>query len=41
VEEFADVTGTLEGATSGTFWRFKALYPGLIGPGAARLPTQQ
>ena len=23
----------LEGATSGTFWRFKAPYPGLIGPG--------
>ena len=21
-----------EGATSGTFWRFKAPYPGLIGP---------
>ena len=30
----------LEGATSGTFWRFKAPYPGLIGPGGARLPAQ-
>jgi gluconolactonase len=31
----------LEGATSGTFWRFKAPYPGLIGPGGVRLPAQQ
>jgi len=31
----------LEGATSGTFWRFKAPYPGLIGPGGIRLPMQQ
>ena len=30
----------LEGANSGTFWRFKAPYPGLIGPGGARLPAQ-
>ena len=30
----------MEGATSGTFWRFKAPYPGLIGPGGARLPAQ-
>jgi gluconolactonase len=30
-----------EGATSGTFWRFKAPYPGLIGPGGVRLPAQQ
>jgi gluconolactonase len=30
----------LEGATSGTFWRFKAPYPGLIGPGGIRLPPQ-
>jgi gluconolactonase len=30
----------LEGAISGTFWRFKAPYPGLIGPGGARLPAQ-
>jgi gluconolactonase len=29
-----------EGATSGTFWRFKAPYPGLIGPGGDRLPAQ-
>jgi len=29
-----------EGATSGTFWRFKAPYPGLIGPGSVRLPAQ-
>jgi gluconolactonase len=28
-----------EGATSGTFWRFKAPYPGLIGPGGVRLPA--
>ena len=28
-----------EGATSGTFWRFKAHYPGLIGRGV-RLPAQ-
>jgi len=26
------------GATSGTFWRFKPLYLGLIGPGGVR-PT--
>ncbi len=31
----------LEGATSGTFWRFKAPYAGLIGPGGVRLPAQQ
>jgi gluconolactonase len=31
----------LEGATSGTFWRFKAPYPGLIGPAGVRLPAQQ
>src|SRR5205809_878725 len=31
----------LEGATSGTFWRFKAPYPGLIGPGGVRLPAQR
>ena len=30
----------LEGANSGTFWRFKAPYPGLIGPGGVRLPAQ-
>ena len=30
----------LEGATSGTFWRFKAPYPGLIGPGGVRLAAQ-
>jgi gluconolactonase len=29
-----------EGANSGTFWRFKAPYPGLIGPGGVRLPAQ-
>jgi gluconolactonase len=29
-----------EGAISGTFWRFKAPNPGLIGPGGARLPAQ-
>ena len=29
-----------EGAISGTFWRFKAPYPGLIGPGGVRLPPQ-
>jgi gluconolactonase len=29
-----------EGALSGTFWRFKAPYPGLIGPGGVRLPAQ-
>ena len=29
----------LEGATSGTFRRFKAPYPGLIGPGGVRLPA--
>lgn len=29
-----------EGANTGTFWRFKAPYPGLIGPGGARLPAQ-
>jgi len=29
-----------EGATSGTFWRFMAPYPGLIGPGGVRLPAQ-
>jgi gluconolactonase len=30
----------LEGATSGTFWRFKTANPGLIGPGGVRLPAQ-
>jgi len=29
-----------EGATSGTFWRFKAPFPGLIGPGGVRLAAQ-
>ena len=29
-----------EGAISGTFWKFKAPYPGLIGPGGMRLPGQ-
>jgi sugar lactone lactonase YvrE len=29
------------GATTGTFWRFKAPYPGLIGPGGARLAAQK
>jgi gluconolactonase len=29
-----------EGANSGTFWRFKAPYPGLIGPGGVRLSAQ-
>ena len=29
-----------EGANSGTFWRFKAPYPGLIGPGGVRLAAQ-
>ena len=29
-----------EGAISGTFWRFKAPYPGLIGPGGVRLPPR-
>ena len=28
----------MEGAVSGTVWRFKAPYPGLIGPGGVRLP---
>ena len=28
-------------ANSGTFWRFKAPYPGLIGPGGIRLPEQK
>jgi gluconolactonase len=27
-------------ANSGTFWRFKAPYPGLIGPAGVRLPAQ-
>ena len=31
----------LMGAISGTFWRFKAPYPGLIGPGGVRLPAQR
>jgi gluconolactonase len=30
----------LMGATTGTFWRFKAPYPGLIGPGGVRLAAQ-
>jgi SMP-30/gluconolaconase/LRE-like protein len=29
-----------QGAISGTFWRFKTPYPGLIGPGGVRLPAQ-
>jgi len=28
-------------ANSGTFWRFKTPYPGLIGPGGTRLPEQK
>lgn len=28
------------GAISGTFWKFKAPFPGLIGPGGVRLPAQ-
>ena len=31
----------MEGAVSGTIWRFKAPYPGLIGPGGGRLPAQR
>jgi gluconolactonase len=31
----------LMAANSGTFWRFKAPYPGLIGPGGARLPAEK
>ena len=30
----------LMGAISGTFWRFKAPFPGLIGPGGVRLSAQ-
>jgi gluconolactonase len=30
----------MEGAVSGTVYRFKAPYPGLIGPGGKRLPAQ-
>ena len=30
-----------EGAISGTFWRFKAPNPGLIGPNGVRLAAQQ
>lgn len=30
----------MEGAVSGTVYRFKAPYPGLIGPGGVRLPPQ-
>jgi gluconolactonase len=30
----------MEGAVSGTFWRFKTPNPGLIGPGGVRLPVQ-
>jgi gluconolactonase len=29
------------GASTGTFWRFKAPSPGLIGPGGVRLPAQR
>jgi gluconolactonase len=29
-----------EGAVTGTFWKFKAPFPGLIGPAGARLPAQ-
>jgi len=29
-----------EGAITGTFWRFKAPYPGLIGPAGVRLAAQ-
>ena len=28
-------------ANSGTFWRFKTPYSGLIGPGGTRLPEQK
>ena len=31
----------MEGAVSGTIWRFKAPYPGLIGPGGVRLSAQR
>jgi gluconolactonase len=31
----------MEGAVSGTIWRFRAPYPGLIGPGGVRLPAQR
>jgi gluconolactonase len=31
---------SFEGATTGTFWRFKAPYPGLIGPAGVHLPAQ-
>jgi gluconolactonase len=30
----------VEGCTTGTIWRFKTPYPGLIGPGGERLPPQ-
>jgi sugar lactone lactonase YvrE len=30
----------MEGAVSGTFYKFKAPYPGLIGPGGERLAAQ-
>jgi gluconolactonase len=30
----------VEGATTGTIWRFKTPYPGLIGPGGVRLTEQ-
>src|SRR5262249_54293218 len=30
----------MAGATRGTFWRFRAPYPGLIGPGGVRLSVQ-
>ena len=33
-------TITFMGANSGTFWRFTAPYPGLIGPGGVRLAAQ-
>ena len=38
----ARTTGTITfmGANSGTFWRFTAPYPGLIGPGGVRLAAQ-
>jgi hypothetical protein len=32
---------SLEGAISGTFWRFKAPFAGLIGAGGARLSAQR
>jgi gluconolactonase len=31
----------MEGAVSGTIYKFKTPYPGLIGPGGVRLPAQR